>query len=96
MRVLSRVAVVPCALILAGVSAARVHAASDACQMTAAAMLEALRPNFVLKEMPGDRSINCARVDIDKTELPRKFPRNAAFSRSSGTINGDHTLVRSV
>jgi hypothetical protein len=55
-----------------------------------------LRPNSVLEEMPGDRSINRTRVDVDKTELSRKLPRNAALPRGSRTINGDHTMLGSV
>jgi hypothetical protein len=39
MRTLSRVAAVPCVLMLAGLPAARAHAATDACRMTAAAVL---------------------------------------------------------
>src|SRR5690242_13499490 len=43
MRTLSWVAVVPCALLLAGASAARVHGGPDACRMTAAAVLRSCR-----------------------------------------------------
>jgi hypothetical protein len=57
--------------------------------------LALLQPNSVLKEMPGDRSIDCTRVDVDKSELSCKLPRNAALPRGSGTINGDHTVLGS-
>jgi hypothetical protein len=45
--------------------------------------------------MPGDRSIDCTRVDVDKSELSSKHPRNAALSRGSGTINSDYTVLGS-
>src|SRR4029077_20887237 len=53
-------------------------------------------PDPVLKKMPGDRSIDCARVDVNKSELSSKLPRDAALSRGSRTVNGNHTVPGSV
>src|SRR5207248_11206394 len=50
-----------------------------------------LWPDIFSKEIPGDGPIESTRVDINKTEPPGKLSRNAAFSRCSGAINGNHT-----
>src|SRR5438477_324109 len=55
-----------------------------------------LWPDIFSKEIPGDRPIESTRVDINKTEPPGKLSRDAAFSRRSGAINGDHTTRASV
>src|SRR5262249_48658978 len=55
-----------------------------------------LRPDIFSKEIPSDRPIESTRVDINKTELLGKLSRNAAFSRRSGAINGNHTTRASV
>src|SRR3989442_12094848 len=45
-----------------------------------------------LQDMPGDRSVNGTGIDIDKTEPPGEFSRDAALARGSRTINRDHLL----
>src|SRR6266403_1921574 len=44
------------------------------------------------EDVPGDRTINGARIDVNKTEPPGELSRHAAFSRGSRTINRDYPM----
>src|SRR5438094_8569017 len=48
--------------------------------------------NPVFEEMPADRSVNRARVDVDKTESVRERSRDTTFARGSWAINRDHSM----
>ena len=48
--------------------------------------------NPVFEEVPGDRSVNRARVDVDKAEPARERSRNTTFTRGSWAINRDYSM----
>src|SRR5262249_15091371 len=47
-----------------------------------------------LQDMPGDGTINFARIHIGEAEASRKLARNAAFPGRGGAINGNHPTNR--
>ena len=50
------------------------------------------RIDFLLQDVPGDRSINGARVNVHKSQVPGEFLRDTAFSGGRRAINGDYPM----
>jgi hypothetical protein len=50
------------------------------------------RVNFLLQDVPGDCSVNGARVNVHKSQASGEFLRDTAFSRGRRTINGDYPM----
>ena len=48
--------------------------------------------NSFLQSIPGDGSIDRARIDIGKPKPSGKLPRNTALPRRGRTINGDDPM----
>jgi hypothetical protein len=50
------------------------------------------RMDFLLQDVPGDRSINGARINVHKSQFPSERSCDTAFSRGRRAINGDYPM----
>jgi hypothetical protein len=48
--------------------------------------------NPLFEEVPGDRSVNRARVHVDKAEAAGERSRDTTFARGSWAINRDYSM----
>jgi hypothetical protein len=48
--------------------------------------------DFLLQDVPGDRSINGARINVHKSQLPGEALCDTAFSRGRRAVNGNYPM----
>jgi hypothetical protein len=51
------------------------------------------RMDLLLQDVPGDCSINGARINVDKSQAPGELSRDTAFSGGRRAINGNYPMT---
>ena len=62
------------------------------CLKGASDTLVFFRVDFLLKDVPGDRSINGPRINVDKSQSPSEPSCDTAFSRSRRAVDGNYPM----
>jgi hypothetical protein len=70
------------------------QAARDACHPKGSRdTIAFFRMDLLLQDVPGDCSINGARINVHKSQAPGELSRDTAFSGGRRAINGNYPMT---